>query len=189
MRPNVAVRAPCAVLSPRATVIIRNVLMHCGAKSVAIPLRRVTCAAMRVVWKWKQPYSVGLSSIPIVLIASVCADLFRVFGREPISYAHKSPLITHALLGHWNMSLRVADCLIPPHVRNPKHPLPRAGGRHQWPDSRIHQRLALMTSSTAIEHPRASAPFALPCSRNPSGVRWPRSSVRIPMHEFQLARS
>ena len=31
--------------------------------------------------------------------------------------------------------------------------------------------------------------FALPCSRNPSGVRWPRSSVRIPMHEFQLARS
>jgi hypothetical protein len=110
------VRAPCAVLSPRATVIIRNVLMHCGAKSVAIPLRRVSCAAMRVVWKWKKPYSVGLSTIPIVLIASVCADLFRVFGREPISHAHKSPLIIHVLLGHWDMSLRVTNCLIPPHV-------------------------------------------------------------------------
>lgn len=77
---------------------------------------RVSCAAMRVVWKWKKPYSVGLSTIPIVLIASVCADLFRVFGREPISHAHKSPLIIHVLLGHWDMSPRGADCLIPPHV-------------------------------------------------------------------------
>ena len=116
MRPNVPVRAPCAVLSPRATVIIRNVLMHCGAKSVAIPLRRVSYAAMHVVWKWKKPYSVGLSNIPIVLTASVCANLFRAFGREPISHAHQSPLIIHVLLGHWGMSLRVADCLIPPHV-------------------------------------------------------------------------
>lgn len=66
--------------------------------------------------KWKKPYSVGLSAIPIVLIASVCADLFRVFGREPISHAHKSPLIIHVLLGCWDLSLRVANCLIPPHV-------------------------------------------------------------------------
>lgn len=87
-----------------------------GGYSVAIPLRRVSYAAMHVVWKWKKPYSVGLSNTPIVLTASVCANLFRAFGREPISHAHQSPLIIHVLLGRWGMSLRVADCLIPPHV-------------------------------------------------------------------------
>lgn len=40
----------------------------------------------------------------------------RAIGREPISHAHKSPLIIHVLLGHWDLSLRVADYLIPPHV-------------------------------------------------------------------------
>lgn len=42
--------------------------------------------------------------------------IFRAFGREPISHAHQSPLIIHVLLWRWNMSPRVADCLIPPHV-------------------------------------------------------------------------
>lgn len=34
------------------------------AKSVAIPLRRVSYVAMHVVWSWKKPYSVGLSEYP-----------------------------------------------------------------------------------------------------------------------------
>lgn len=32
------------------------------------------------------------------------------------SHAHQSPLIIHVLLWRWNMSPRVADCLITPHV-------------------------------------------------------------------------
>ena len=42
--------------------------------------------------------------------------MFRAFVREPINHAHQSPLIIYVLLGRWDLSLRAADCLIPPHV-------------------------------------------------------------------------
>ena len=81
---------PYAVLSLKATAIIRNVLMRCGVNRVARVLRRVSCAAMRDGWNWRAPYNARPSNTPIVLIASVCADLFQAFGREPINHAHQS---------------------------------------------------------------------------------------------------
>lgn len=44
---------------------------------------RFLCSNARRLEIWKKPYSVGLSNIPIVLTASVCADSFQAFGREP----------------------------------------------------------------------------------------------------------
>lgn len=67
-----------------------NVLMRCGVNRVARVLRRVSCAAMRDGWNWRAPYNARPSNTPIVLIASVCADLFQAFGREPINHAHQS---------------------------------------------------------------------------------------------------
>ncbi len=89
MRLNVAARAPYAVLSLKATAIIRNVPTPCGVNRVARVLRRVSCAAMRDGWNWRAPCNARPSNIPIVLIASVCVDLFQAFGREPVNHAHQ----------------------------------------------------------------------------------------------------